>query len=110
MLPGEVDNYLSEIARVLRPDGRCLITYFLLNKESLGLLAEGRTTIDFRHDFGVYRVKEKETPEAAVAYREEYVRSLYEKHGLRMAEPIRYGKWCDRAHGKGLQDVVVATK
>lgn len=110
MLPDEVDNYLSQIARVLKPNGRCLITYFLLNQESLRLLAEGRSTIDFRHAFGVYRVKEKETPEAAVAYREEYVRSLYEKHGLRIDESIRYGKWCDRAHGVGLQDAVVAHK
>jgi len=29
-----VEHYLSEIARVLAPRGRCLISYFLLNEDS----------------------------------------------------------------------------
>lgn len=67
MLPDEVDNYLSEISRVLKPNGRCFVTYFLLNEESVELVREGLSTIPFPHGFGVYRIKEKETPEAAVA-------------------------------------------
>ena len=34
MLPHDMENYLSEISRVLRNNGRCLITYYLLNEES----------------------------------------------------------------------------
>lgn len=33
-----VENYLGELARVLRPGGRCLATYFLMNAESERLL------------------------------------------------------------------------
>jgi len=38
MLPKDMENYFSQIARVLRKKGRCLITFFLLNKESLRLI------------------------------------------------------------------------
>ena len=34
----EVANYLSEISRVLKPNGKCYITYFLINEETLGCL------------------------------------------------------------------------
>ena len=62
MLPEEVSNYLSEIERVMKPGGRAVITFFLLNQESLKLVGSGMSTIDFRYDFGVYRVKEKTRP------------------------------------------------
>lgn len=34
MLPPDMEHYLDEIVRVLKPTGRCLITMFLLNAES----------------------------------------------------------------------------
>jgi SAM-dependent methyltransferase len=46
LLPDEVENYLSEIERVLAPGGRCFASFFLLNEESLELLHSGRSTID----------------------------------------------------------------
>jgi len=33
ILPQDLKNYFSEISRVLKRNGRCLITFFLLNKE-----------------------------------------------------------------------------
>ncbi len=33
MLRADVEHYLDEIARVLKPGGRCFITYYLLNDE-----------------------------------------------------------------------------
>ncbi len=48
MLPQDMDNYLSEVARVLKPDGRCLITYFLLNPESLALIDAEESSFNFQ--------------------------------------------------------------
>lgn len=110
MLPDEVSNYLSEISRVMKPGGRAMITYFLLNQESLQLIESGMSAIDFRYDFGVYRVKEKSTPEAAVAYQEGFIRSLYKENGLEIGEPIRYGRWCGRENFLKYQDIVVTRK
>jgi hypothetical protein len=33
---------------VLAPNGRCMITYFLLNADSLLLINAGKSTLDFR--------------------------------------------------------------
>lgn len=108
LLPEELENYLSEIRRVLAPNGRCLATFFLLNDESLEAIRSGASTIDFRHDFGGYRAKDADTPEAAIAYPEDYVRRLYIERGLSIVEPIHYGAWPGRRSFLSYQDIVVA--
>ena len=110
LLPDEVENYLSEIRRVLAPGGRCFASFFLLNEESLVSLRSGRSTIDFKYDFGEYRTKSKATPEAAIAYREDFVRSLYTERGLAIVEPIHCGSWPGRREYLSYQDIVVAVK
>src|SRR5262249_30998923 len=47
MLPDDAAHYLAEIARVLRPDERCLISYFLFNDESRALVESGKSTLNF---------------------------------------------------------------
>lgn len=49
MLPSDLENYLSEISRVLKTGGKCLITFFILNEESESLVRSGRSTLDFRY-------------------------------------------------------------
>jgi SAM-dependent methyltransferase len=110
LLPDEVENYLSEIRRVLAPGGRCLASFFLLNEESLDSIRSGESTINFRHDFGEYRTKDRDTPEAAIAYPEDYIRSLYAERGLGIVEPIHYGSWPGRRDFLSYQDVVVALR
>jgi SAM-dependent methyltransferase len=110
LLPNEVDNYLSEIRRVLAPGGRCLASFFLLNEESLDLLRSGSSTIDFKHDFGKYRTKNTSTPEAAVAYPEGFIRNLYSRHALSIVDPIRYGSWPGRKDFLSYQDIVIALR
>ncbi len=85
-------------------------SFFLLNEESLSLLRSGSSTIDFKLDFGEYRTKSASTPEAAVAYPEDFIRSLYSEHGLMIADPIRYGSWPGREQFLSYQDIVVSTK
>jgi ubiquinone/menaquinone biosynthesis C-methylase UbiE len=110
MLPEEVDNYLSEVARMLKGGGRCLITFFLLNRESLELMESGASTINFKHELDGCRVKERGTPEVSVAYPESTIRALYERYGLEIEEPIRYGSWCGRREYLDYQDIVIASK
>ncbi len=110
LLPDEVDNYLSQIRRVLAPGGRCLASFFLLNEESLGLLRSGSSTIDFKYDFGKYRTKNASIPEAAVAYPEGFIKMLYSEHGLIIADPIHYGSWPGRKDFLSYQDIVIALR
>jgi SAM-dependent methyltransferase len=110
MLPEDLDNYLSEVAQVLKQGGRCFITYFLLTPDSSRLIEEKASSIDFRYAIPGCRVENKDVPEDVVAYDESRIRELYEKHGLNISEPIRYGSWCGRKNALGYQDIVVASK
>jgi SAM-dependent methyltransferase len=110
MLPLAVENYFSEINRVLKPGGRCLITYFLLNQESIKSINAQSSTIDFKHKVEGYRIKDPDVPEAAVAYDENYIQGIYEKNDLQITPPVHYGSWCGRENFLSYQDIVVAVK
>ena len=110
MLPAEIENYLSEISRVLKPGSKCFITYFLLNSESLNLIEKKESRFEFKYDYEGCRVEDKKVPEVAIAYDENYVRNLYEKNGLKIDEPVHYGSWSGRTDFLSFQDIVVASK
>ena len=110
MIAEEVENYLGEIARVLKPGGRCLISFFLLNEESLRLIDEGKSTIALRHQIGPARALSREKPELAIGFDHGYVERLYEQVGLRIKQPINYGSWCGRGQFLSYQDLILAFK
>jgi SAM-dependent methyltransferase len=95
MFPRDLENYLKEIVRVLKKDGRCMISYFLLNdvlpRLNFKITAEG------------YGALNPENPEEGIAYREDYILGLYKSNKLTVLSPIYYGKG-------GGQDVIVAKK
>jgi ubiquinone/menaquinone biosynthesis C-methylase UbiE len=84
-----VENYLAETFRTLKPGGILVSTFNLFNSESLRLLTPRSLTEIWPNDFGTYRTKEKDHPESNVAYDELYVRSLHDKIGFTLVEPIR---------------------
>jgi SAM-dependent methyltransferase len=116
MLPPDMENYVAEISRVLKRNGRCFATYFLINEESRRLMSSGAGSLIFTNDLGVYWTVSKRSPEFGVGYDETYVRELFDKRGLFGEKEIYYGGWCGREpfwskeSGLGDQDVVVATK
>lgn len=112
MLDLDMQNYLREIARVLKEGAKCLITFFLLNYETLASINAGRTSLSFVFDFGRYRGVNSEVPEAAVAYDEPFIFDLYKKNGLEISAPVRYGMWCERKDKRygGYQDEIIAAK
>jgi SAM-dependent methyltransferase len=109
LLPPDRDNYLLEIARVLRPTGRCLATFFLLNDEARQSLQDGPRALNFRFSGPRYWTDNERIPEAAVAYEEADVSEELARSGLRIAT-VRYGVWSGRSDGVGWQDVVVAER
>jgi SAM-dependent methyltransferase len=109
MLPDDLSNYLSEVHRVLEKGGRCLITYFLLNEESLQLVGAGKSSLDFKYTEDGYRTISRETPELAIAFDADWIVGLYRKVGLEVAR-LDYGSWCGRDHYLSYQDHILAVK
>jgi ubiquinone/menaquinone biosynthesis C-methylase UbiE len=109
MLPDDLQNYLSEIYRVLKRGGRCLITYFLLNAESLRFIETGASTLDLKYVFDKYRTISREVPEQAIAFDEGWIRDLYRKLGLKVTR-LDYGSWCARENYLSYQDLILGVK
>jgi len=110
LLPAEVAHYLDELARVLKPGGRSVVSFYLLSEESLRGIEAGTSFLPFchLHEEGRSRVVDRNNPEAAIAHGENWVRNWYAEAGLRIEEPIRRGRWWDGVPHQ--QDVVAAMK
>lgn len=109
LLTPAVDHYLGELARVLGPGGRLMATFYLANEESDTLMAAGRSQITFPYEAGGAHVQDPAVPENAVAFDEDKVRTMLDRHGFELREPIHYGTWCDRP-GPSTQDILVAIR
>lgn len=105
MRPAEVEHYLGEIARVLASDGRCLISYFLLNDFS----RHTHGSLEFGQEHDGWATISEEIPERAIALDEALVRDLYQRAGLEIVR-VDYGSWCGRAGAVSYQDLIVARR
>lgn len=111
MHPRDVRHYLRELGRVIRPCGRAVITYFLLNDESRALVARELDVVKMRAEWDgdpLCRVANLEMPEQATAQDETRIRSFTSEAGFSVSE-IAFGNWCGRP-GNGLQDVMILTR
>ena len=108
MLPEEIDQYISEISRVLKKGGRVMATFFLINKNVEELIASKKSMFSFDVDFGSYRTISKQVKESNVAIDESYLLEKVEKSKL-MVEGIHYGSWCGRSDYLTFQDAVILT-
>lgn len=110
MKPDGVRNYLHEIARLLRPGGRCLATFFLLNPAQAAWAECGKNALAFEHGAGDWRFVDPALPEKAIAYREGYVIEMLQRSGLTLAAAPYYGTWTGRPDGLSYQDILLMTR
>lgn len=113
MLINEFENYIFEMARVIKPGAHCWNTFLLLDSFAEAAAAKlndrSRWYLPVRVEGG--RVRSVEDTALQVALDEERVLSLYRKAGLEVVE-VRYGPWSGRTENvrAGGQDVVIARK
>jgi SAM-dependent methyltransferase len=109
LLEAEADHHLAETARVLRPGGRVLATFFLLDEASRAAIAAGDAGLAFLDPGEHVAVVSEDVPEEAVAYDAAWVAGRLGAHGLeqRAAHP---GTWSGREDGRSFQDLVVAER
>jgi SAM-dependent methyltransferase len=110
LLRDETRHYLTETARVLRPGGTCLLTFFLLTPEAEREIAAGRAALEFRHPIEGGMTTDPRQPEEAVAFPAGEICALLAEVGLSVREPLHPGLWANAADGLTLQDIVVAER
>ena len=86
LLEEDLENYVAESYRMLRPGGTMLMTFFCLDDlEALGLLG-GRWT--FQHTVGAAKVENARYPESAVAYSREWITDVARRVGFSSVDVI----------------------
>jgi ubiquinone/menaquinone biosynthesis C-methylase UbiE len=108
LVRAETEHYLREAARVLRPGGTCLLTFFLLDEHAEAEVAAGRASFDFRHPIEGGFTSDPSQPEEAIAFRVDDLRELLPAAGLEIEEPIRFGLWSNHPGATAGQDIVLA--
>lgn len=99
LVPASARRYAAEIARVLKGDGRALVTFFLLKGDSEIKVPAGPppAALPYRRDG--YALSDEHRPEAAIAYDEAVAIAILERESLAI-ERLIYG----------FQDVLVLSK
>jgi SAM-dependent methyltransferase len=110
LLADATRRYFAETARVLKPGGRALLTFFLLDDFARQRAREGKTSPGFpqRWEHGLLNNLEK--PEDAVAYDVDWILNALREAGLHPRSPIRWGKWSGREKPLSYQDIVIVDK
>ena len=106
LLADATKRYLQELKRVLRPRGRAVLTFFLLDELVESRAEHGTTDIDFPHRWDHGRLNNLDQPEDAVAYDLDWLTHLVEEVGFEVRS-IHLGTWSGHADGPSYQDVLV---
>jgi SAM-dependent methyltransferase len=108
MLPDEINHYLAESARILKPGGKLFATFFLLPKgDHKEYLTEW---IKFRYKYQkLAYYSHKNCIEAEVGYSVEWVKKMLGRHHFSNIK-IYPGQWRDAKKGVSYQDMVVAER
>ncbi|MER8570072.1 MULTISPECIES: class I SAM-dependent methyltransferase [unclassified Mesorhizobium] len=108
MMRRDIAHYLDEFARILKPSGRVLATFFIINGDILKNQGP-KSYITFYHSVGDgCHVHELEKPTHAVAYEEATVAAMVADANLRMAGSPIWGAWSGRRSNPGAgQDAII---
>lgn len=103
----ETIEYLADIRRALKPDGRAILTFFILEPSTRELIQSGLPLFRFPHTApdGTY-VEYKDSPLHAVAFDAPHLYQLIANAGFYVAK-IQYGNWVARRGSANFQDVVI---
>jgi ubiquinone/menaquinone biosynthesis C-methylase UbiE len=108
MIPTELENYLQETAKALKPGGRLVATFFILDEETEALMKKNNSSFTFAYNYGDYWLMDDKVVSANVAYQRPYLLEMVKKAGFELEHEVK-GSWCGREKEieLGYQDVLV---
>jgi SAM-dependent methyltransferase len=105
MQPPDVQHYIRESARVLKPGGRVYFTCFILDEDSRRQMDSGKAVLSFAHPKGECRVEDPNEPDLAVAYDLRWMEERFREAGLQL-QHVERCSWRGTDH-PFYQDVVI---
>ncbi|WP_082803710.1 MULTISPECIES: class I SAM-dependent methyltransferase [unclassified Anabaena] len=118
LLPEIAAHYFQETARVLKPEGRCLFSFFLLDNYQPGKprpLGFNRPDFNFDYQYGSYgsdfALVKPDNPEYMTAYSLRLLEQFATQAGLEFVQAPVTGLWSGSASSwVGAQDLVILKK
>lgn len=112
MLPDELENYLTQLHRTLKNRGHAVLTFFVLDDESISLMKNQKDGIHFDHIVDAkHALMDANVKSANVGYQRTYLKQLLHDQHFQIIHEFK-GRWCGRAsdHSLAFQDVLVIEK
>ena len=112
MLPEQIDQYLSEIKRVLKPGGKCFLTWFSIDDEAQKNISNNSSNCDliYPYEGNVAFYSHKNVPEAEIGYKEPWIIEQLKKYDLSESLKIHHGSWSNREESTSYQDIFISNK
>src|ERR1700728_206772 len=108
MFEDDIVHYLSELRRVLRPNGSVFASFFILDHESLALTATRGDALTFQHRWGSgCRISDGQNPEEAVGYTPKALDRMLRRSGMQLDQPLHHGWWSGRQDALDGQDIAI---
>ncbi len=114
LLPDDVNAYLSELRRVLKPSGKAWVTFFLLSDKARAVASARPEKFRFPFPLGEHRIEILADPEAGICLDETFVWAAYRSARLQ-ADQVFRGSWAGGQPSiptpfANMQDVVITSR
>lgn len=112
MLPIQVEQYVREIARVLKPNGKAFLTFFSIDKTAEENIKNGLAYCKLTHKYENYPCfySRKNVPEAEIGFEESWIKEIFAKNHLGANMKIFHGKWSGGKDWTSYQDILFSNK
>lgn len=105
----DIERYLAELSRVLKPGGHAVTTWLFFDEQRLPLMKADACTYPMRHQLNEYTLcSDSENPLRAIAYDESTVHGWVKEAGLVISTRKR-GRWAGEP-ADNFQDLLVLQK
>lgn len=112
MFYDDIIHYLKEFRRILKPGGKVVTSFFVIDDEVRKMLDANRgdpafaLTFAFPYGEGCF-INDERYPEGAVAFTPKRLHQMLATSGMVLDQPIHPGFWCGRQGVTDGQDIVV---
>lgn len=108
MLPEQITQYLAEINRVLKPGGKCFLTWFSIDEEAQKNITNHISNCDFEYEYKEYCFySHKNVPEAEIGYKEDWIIKQLKRIDCYENLKIYHGSWSNRKESFSYQDIFI---